>query len=1132
LFCEVILHATEPLNDDNPPQTVTSAVLNGINRILGKALTCKTEEELGRLCLSMAEDLTSSQFGFIGRLNAEGGLDHIAISDLCWASCTMAGPVGHRVLPTGLAARALYRRVLLDGIGYFTNDPAGDPDRIGVPQGHPALQSFLGVPLRHDGETIGLLAVANREGGYREADRLALELLAPTIMQALLAKRSEQELRESKQRYKELVQYANSAILRWKSDGTCTFINEYAQALFGYHYTEVLGRHVRLLVPQTESTGGDLSQLVQDIVGHPVKYQKVINENVCKDGRRVWMAWTNRAIVNERGEQEILSVGSDYTEQKRAEEALKKSESVLSAAIQTARLGIWEFDLSTGLTQMDHRCRQLFGVVEDRPLSNDEFLSMVHLEDRARVESDMRAEHDPQDTGLYESDYRIIRADGTMCWLAVRANALMHSDMQGGTTRRYIGTAMDITALKQEEAARLENERRLRLSLESAYVISFEWDIASGKVFRLISRDPALPATPVAAGSFEEVVNVIHPEDRDRFHANLKSAMERSDGRYESEFRIVHPDDKIRFLHENGYFERDTMGRPSRLIGLSRDITDQKNAENSLRQSEERFELLAKVSKRLLSAENPQAIVEDLCRLVMAHIDCQFFFNYLVEVPGKQMHLNAYAGIPEETAESIRQLDFGVAVCGCVARDCERIIAEDIQNSNDLRTQRVKSFGVQAYCCHPLMMHDRLIGTLSFGTKTRPTFTADEVGLMKSVCDQVAVAMQRLLSKRELSQLNKSLEQRVVERTRLAEDRAMQLRSLAVKMIEVEERERRRFADLLHEDLQQMLASARFQLQAVGIDKSADPALEHVSRILEESITKSRLLTHELSPPVMHHGSLHSAIEWLADQMNEHFELKVLLETENLPELKNSPIKVFIFRAVQELLFNVVKHAGVKSAGVLLTGKNGYLDVTVSDQGKGFAKEDLDRTKAEKGFGLISIRERVRHIGGDLEIDTQPGRGSRFHLKVPIQTADGVSVPVTSEAPIDAVSQRTPSQGTGLRVLFVDDHKVMRQGLIRLISSQPDIQVAGEAANGKEAVELARQLHPDVILMDISMPEMDGIEATRRIKAKMPEVRVIGLSMFEDKNSAQKIISAGADRFVPKTASSAELLKAIYGSSD
>jgi PAS domain S-box-containing protein len=653
----------------------------------------------------------------------------------------------------------------------------------------------------------------------------------------------------------------------------------------------------------------------------------------------------------------------------------------------------------------------------------------------------------------------------------------------------------DITERKIAEEELLESERRLRLSLESAYVISFEWDIASGQVFRLTSRDPALPPTWFAAGSFEQVVNVIHPDDRARFQANLKAAMERTDGRYENEFRIVHPDGQIRYLHENGYFEYDTSGRPSRLIGLSQDITSRKDAENALRKSEERFELLAHVAERLLRSDNPQAIVEDLCRLVMQHIDCQFFFNYLVDVPGKQMYLNACAGIPEKTAESIRRLDFGVAVCGCVARDCQRIIAEDIQHSEDIRTQLVKSFGVQAYCCHPLMMQDRLIGTLSFGTKTRPTFTADEVALMKSVSGQVAVAMQRLISKRELSQLNEALEQRVVERTRLAEDRAIQLRSLAVEMIEVEERERRRFADLLHEDLQQMLASARFQLQAVSADKSADPAVEHVSRILEESIGKARRLTHELSPPVMHHGDLSSAMKWLSDQMNEHFGFSVDLETQNIPELKNSPVKVFVFRAVQELLFNIVKHAGVKSARVLLSCKNNHLDVTVSDHGKGFDKGDLDRGKIKIGFGLISIRERARHIRGDLKIESEHGCGSLTRLTVPIQHAAGESVPLTPEAPFNVVAQKISSQGAGPRVLFVDDHKVMRQALIRLISSQPNIQVAGEAASGKEAVELALQLHPDVILMDISMSEMDGIEATKRIKAELPDVRVIGLSM-------------------------------------
>ena len=104
----------------------------------------------------------------------------------------------------------------------------------------------------------------------------------------------------------------------------------------------------------------------------------------------------------------------------------------------------------------------------------------------------------------------------------------------------------------------------------------------------------------------------------------------------------------------------------------------------------------------------------------------------------------------------------------------------------------------------------------------------------------------------------------------------------------------------------------------------------------------------------------------------------------------------------------------------------------------------------------------------------------------------------------------------------------MRKGLVRLISSNPGIEAAGEAENGREAVEKARQLKPDVILMDVSMPEMDGIEATRRIKAEMPEIRVIGLSLFDDEKMSETMRNAGAESFLRKTASPAELLKAIY----
>jgi signal transduction histidine kinase len=246
---------------------------------------------------------------------------------------------------------------------------------------------------------------------------------------------------------------------------------------------------------------------------------------------------------------------------------------------------------------------------------------------------------------------------------------------------------------------------------------------------------------------------------------------------------------------------------------------------------------------------------------------------------------------------------------------------------------------------------------------------------------------ERRRAEEALRLLTKTLEQRVAERTELANARADQLQALAVELIEAEEKERRRFADLLHEDLQQMLVSAQYQLHSVSGCKSTEPALENVSRILEESVTKSRDLTHELSPPVMYHARICSAIEWLADHMNEHFGLTVHCEAENIPEINSNPVKVFVFRSVQELLFNIIKHAGVKSARVLLSGKNSHLEITVSDQGKGFNKEELDCLKTKNGFGLIRIRERARHIGGDLKIESEPGRGSRFQLTVPIQPA-------------------------------------------------------------------------------------------------------------------------------------------------
>jgi PAS domain S-box-containing protein len=188
----------------------------------------------------------------------------------------------------------------------------------------------------------------------------------------------------------------------------------------------------------------------------------------------------------------------------------------------------------------------------------------------------------------------------------------------------------------------------------------------------------------------------------------------------------------------------DTQGKIVGSVVVARDITDRKQAEKNLKWNARRNELLSKTASRLLKSDNPQGIVEELCREVMDLIDCHAFFNFLTDPQKEKLHLNAYSGIPPEEARKIEWLDYGVAVCGCAALTHQRMICENIPNTPDPRTELVKTYGIKAYCCHPLIIQERLIGTLSFGARSRPSFSDAELDVMKSVSDLVAVAMNRI----------------------------------------------------------------------------------------------------------------------------------------------------------------------------------------------------------------------------------------------------------------------------------------------------------------------------------------------------------------------------------------------------
>ncbi|WP_425400159.1 PAS domain S-box protein [Aeoliella sp.] len=175
-----------------------------------------------------------------------------------------------------------------------------------------------------------------------------------------------------------------------------------------------------------------------------------------------------------------------------------------------------------------------------------------------------------------------------------------------------------------------------------------------------------------------------------------------------------------------------------------------KQTQKALRESARLNAMLSQAGTQLLQDSNPQRVVEECCRDVLEFLDCQTFFNYIFDANANRLRLNACAGVPPDDAARIEWMDLGDAVCGCVARDCRRFSADDIGQSLDPRTELVKSYGIQAYCCHPLIVQGRLLGTLSFGTRSRKSFSDQDIDTMKSISDLVALAMDRIQSEQSL----------------------------------------------------------------------------------------------------------------------------------------------------------------------------------------------------------------------------------------------------------------------------------------------------------------------------------------------------------------------------------------------
>lgn len=215
------------------------------------------------------------------------------------------------------------------------------------------------------------------------------------------------------------------------------------------------------------------------------------------------------------------------------------------------------------------------------------------------------------------------------------------------------------------------------------------------------------------------------------------------------------------------------------------------------------------------------------------------------------------------------------------------------------------------------------------------------------------------------------------------------LKSMASELTLAEERERRRIAAELHDRIGQTLAIAKIRLGAM-MELTSSPSIEkeldEIRELVGQTIRHTRSLTVELSPPILYELGFVAAVEWFTEQIQEQYAIETQFEDDGHPKPLDKDVRVLLFKVVQELLFNVVKHAHSRNAMVTIRKDNNRILITVEDDGIGFeAHESKSQIGQKTGFGLFSISERLDHFGGHFEIMSGPDRGTCATISAPLK---------------------------------------------------------------------------------------------------------------------------------------------------
>ena len=660
-------------------------------------------------------------------------------------------------------------------------------------------------------------------------------------------------------------------------------------------------------------------------------------------------AWTPAevALVEEVGERAWATI-----EQARAEAAVRESEAHARLALDIAAIGSWTWEPAGETMTADARTGEICGLPSGQPLPVADVLARVHGDDRPRIAAALAAALDPDGDGRYAEDLRFVHPDGSVRWTVARGQ--MRFDVATRAPAGFAGTVLDVTDREASAAAVRESGERLRLLVEGAREYAFLGMDTDGRITTWSAGAERIFGWTEAEIAGETVRLIFTPEDQAAGAPQREMAGARANGHAPDERWHVRKSGERFWGSGTVNALRDAAGTLQGYAKVLRDNTKRRADEQALIDSESRF----------------RRAVEAAAVPVMLHADD----GEVLAVSDAVVEITGYARGEVETmgawAERAYTPDAAAAMAAVVAehfagRRAVRPFEADIRTATgDVRTW-VFSAGAPE--------------TLRDGRLFYASFASD--------------VTERKRAEAALVALNATLDARVTERTQALAERTEQARALAGALTLAEQRERHRIAGVLHDHVQQLLYGVQIKLQLLprAAPETVPTVTGEISALVGEALRAARSLTVELSPPVLSGEGLTAALRWLATQMEETHGLRVAVSaTGDGPPLSEER-RVLVFQLVRELLFNVVKHAGVDEARVSVDEAPGRLTVCVEDDGAGFRRpadafgEDGPPDAAGPGgFGLVSLRQRLGPLGGRLAIEALPGKGTRVVIHLPL----------------------------------------------------------------------------------------------------------------------------------------------------